>query len=71
MIKLTEQLIQEVLKIFKFIYNSDFTSAKVPQWVLIPAVISRETKTHFVNRGNLHKLGTPIENNNVEENIIN
>lgn len=69
--KSEKQQLQEVLKIFHSPYNSDFISAKVPQWVHIPAVISRKTKPCFVNRDNLHKLGTQIENNNVEESIIN
>lgn len=52
MIKITKQLLQEVLKIFLFIYNSDFTSAIVSLWVLIPAVISRG-KTTFCQWGQL------------------
>lgn len=51
------QLFQKVWTIFQFPYNSDFIWAKVPQWVLIPAVISTETKPHFVNKGQLVQTG--------------
>lgn len=69
-IKITKQLLQEALKIFLFIYNSDFTSAKVSLWVLIPAVISRG-KTTFCQCGQLAQTGYTNKKNNVKESIIN
>lgn len=71
MIKIKKQLLEEVLKIFQFPYNSDIYIIKSTSVRAIPAVISREAKPHFVNRSNLHKPGAQIENNNVEESVIN
>lgn len=70
MIKITKQLLQEILKIFLFIYNSDFASAKVSLWVLIPAMISRGKPT-FCQLGQLAQTRYTNRKHTVEESIIN